>query len=488
MSPTGFPYPPHPAILQGLSAGQLASRIQRTLRLWVWLHRLYGPQPNWALSLPQPFSYPDVRDRLFAPSHGRSDALSAPALTASCTDPTCVCHRTLQAWLREASPHLSEPEWVTEMAQLTGLTPAELEHHLPLCPFATVHRSLRDDLKQLSQQGWLESLNHGQYRCVPTHHLPTLAVSSSAAPQDLFAPLDAAQSWEILRVLEAISFVQPNLQLVVQSLWEQLTATDARHRREAPSQRIFIHLDYILSETAQEQVDDLQEQIEQLWRTPDGGVIQFKTWLAREERQVQVTVYPVCLHYARRAKYLSAYGLDPDGQIGWHNYRLDRITSRRLKVFAWGDPAVPKVLKSLRHKGELPTPEFVKTALDAAWGFNFYLPRQRLILRFPTQFARWYVDNTVRHPTFRAIAYPELPRLIRQEIADTQEQQALLDLIASRPAQDAYYTAWIRTGDINVIMRLRDWRPNGEVIAPLALRHAIAQEVEQERAHYRQEP
>jgi hypothetical protein len=52
-------------------------------------------------------------------------------------------------------------EWLTEMAQLTGLAATELEQHLDQCPFATVHRSLRDDLKLLSQQGWLEATPAG---------------------------------------------------------------------------------------------------------------------------------------------------------------------------------------------------------------------------------------------------------------------------------------------------------------------------------------
>jgi hypothetical protein len=47
------------------------------------------------------------------------------------------------------------------MAQLTGLAATELEQHLDQCPFATVHRSLRDDLKLLSQQGWLEATPAG---------------------------------------------------------------------------------------------------------------------------------------------------------------------------------------------------------------------------------------------------------------------------------------------------------------------------------------
>jgi len=31
-------------------------------------------------------------------------------------------------------------------------------------------------------------------------------------------------------------------------------------------------------------------------------------------------------------------------------------------------------------------------------------------------------------------------------------------------------------GDINALMRLRDWRPNGEVIAPLSVRQQLQEE------------
>ncbi|WP_181357297.1 hypothetical protein [Stenomitos frigidus] len=57
-----------------------------------------------------------------------------------------------------------------------------------------------------------------------------MVVAIATAHFALFAALSAAQTWELLRVLETLSFVQPHLQLVVQALWEQLTAINAlRH-------------------------------------------------------------------------------------------------------------------------------------------------------------------------------------------------------------------------------------------------------------------
>ncbi|MCT7982366.1 TIGR03985 family CRISPR-associated protein [Laspinema sp. A4] len=60
-----------------------------------------------------------------------------------------------------------------------------------------------------------------------------------------------------------------------------------------------------------------------------------------------------------------------------------------------------------------------------------------------------------------------------------------MQVLANRSETDAYYRAWIREGDINVRMRLRSWRPNGEVILPLSLRHQMAEEVTRELSHYR---
>jgi CRISPR-associated protein (TIGR03985 family) len=94
------------------------------------------------------------------------------------------------------------------------------------------------------------------------------------------------------------------------------------------------------------------------------------------------------------------------------------------------------------------------------------------------------VDNTERHPTFEPITYKQLPSLIAKEVSGPQERQQLLQILNKRSPEDAYYRAWIRTGDINVIMRLRDWRPNGEVIAPLSIRQRLTAEATQELKNY----
>lgn len=479
-----FTYPPSPGILQWLSGGQFASRLLRSLRLWWLLNRLYGVECHWATELPQPFRYGALRDRLFAPSHSPSETGSVAALVADCRGTDCVCQRSLRSLLTYPSLSQSIPEWIHETAQRAGLTPTDIEAHLDQAPFAVTHRSLRQDLALLASQGWLTQVSHRGYSCLPASQWPPPPAEMTAKLD--WAGLSPAQTWQLLHILEAVAFVQPNLDVVINTLWERVGQwhSSTAKRSQPPSRRIFLHFDYILSPEAQEQVDDLQQQIESLWQTPDGGVIQFDTWVAKEQRLARVTVYPVCLHYARRAKYLSAYGIDPSGQVAWHNYRLDRIRSQHLRVLPWGDPEVPAILKQQRKTGTLPTPEWIEQQLEEAWGFNFYLPRALLILRFPPIFAKDYVEDTVRHATFRKISYADLLSLVAQQITDGQEREAVLEILRRRSPDDAYYRAWVRVGDINVIMRLRDWRPQGEVIAPLVLRQRMLAEVEEERSHY----
>jgi len=339
--------------------------------------------------------------------------------------------------------------WAVEMMHLTGISQSDWKAALLQAPFAVVHRSIRDDLKALVELGWLRQMGRGRFARVAPADWPLLPHSM---PQPASEILSTAESWDLLRVLEAVAFVQPQLNVVVDRLWQQLTQIPSpTHGAGEPEKRAFIHLYYTLPPEIQEQVDTLQDDIEQLWRQPGGGVIQFELWMARQERQTSVTVYPVCLHYARRAKYLSAYGIDPDGQLAWHNYRLDRIVSERLRVLPWRDAQIPQELKEMRDRDQLPTPKDVEEQLAIAWGFNFYLPKVWLLMRFSPWFARGYVANTERHPTFEQVDYGELRSLIVRYVPIEQQAQ-VLQVVAACSPQDVYYAGWVRLGDINDVV------------------------------------
>ena len=495
--------------LQWLVQGNLASSMSRAVRFWVILGIIYQDR-----LLPDLFRYPDLRDHLYSQQHPTSEKLKAESFVNGCGDRHCICAKSLNHWLHPSA------ELRSQLKSLTGFNHQQCETELSQLPFATVHRSLRGDLEKLAQLGWLKALPRGEFQILPVDLLPQL-------PPDIYlgfnkerspSQLTMANSWlsqnlshqqclDLLVALGTLSMVQPNLELLLDSLSELLIAEQDRDRLLSTHQNLphtFVNLDYILPPEVQDRVDDYHKQLEDLWHTADSGVIRFNyevikpdsssfhksslvkpTEFSRFSSQVkQITVYPVCIHYFRRTKYLSAYGIDPDDNMAWHNYRLDRITSESLKILAWGDRTVPKYLKQLRNSGKLPTSQEVEIELRKAWGFKFYEEPQLLLIRFSEDFARWYVDNTVRHLTFKAVPYPKIASLLQKAVSSDHERNTILTILEQRNPSDRYYQAWIRPNDVNIIQRLRDWRPNGEVLAPISLRQRMVDEATQELMHY----
>ncbi len=475
--------PPTPNVLNWLVRGQLAISLTRAVRLWYVLDRLYAPFEAWRDRLPSPWRYGDLRDFLFSEAHGKSDRLSARTLLATCTDPNCLCHRSI----RDTIP--IDDVWRVEFSLLTGIAGAELAEMLDRNPFATVHRSIRGDLKLLKECGWLIGNPGGSFCCQRLDRLPALPQVLDPPPE--LEGLTPNQQADFVALLERLTCIYPNLELVLPSFSDRLhhLARRGRSLEDTPQRRIFFEFDYVLPEEIHEYVDDIQTQIEDLWERQEGGIVQFDYEYAPPERPfhpeiVRPAVYPVCIHYLRRAKYLSAYGQDPEGEVGWHNYRLDRIQIGSLKILAWGDPLVPNALKAMRDSGQLPTPDDVAARLQEAWGFKFYTPAALLVLRFAPEFARRYVQGTMRHPTFASVAYDEIPHLVRTHVGTPSDRDRILAILARRSPQDAYFRATVRPDDINIIHRLRSWRPHGEVIAPLELRRRMAEEARAESAFY----
>lgn len=123
--------------------------------------------------------------------------------------------------------------------------------------------------------------------------------------------------------------------------------------------------------------------------------------------------------------------------------------------------------------------------MSKAWGFDFYLPSQLMLIRFDRDFGDRYVKGTERHETFKEISYQQAQNLIKQKIKQPEQKQALLKILVNRSREDAYYQVFIRYQDEkyrdnNVIMRLRAWRPKCEVLFPYELRQSIAADVAQE--------
>lgn len=488
-----FTHSPTPEILQWLSGGQLSNRLARSLRVWVILHRLYGPE-NLAEELPQPFSYPEFSRLFFGPQHLQSERASSDEIQKHCHGSDCYCQSLAQDLLFSYTC-VSRQAWINTLHSEYQLPQQDLEDTLTKPLFAIVHRALRDDLKYLTAQGWLRKGDPRGWHTLPAHRHPRPPQHLHQSP--LISHWSVEQTWQFMGLIEQISFIQPNLDTIFEDFYQALIErqhpqSDNLEDRETISisnaKRVFLHFDYAIPEDVRDHTDTLQDAIMTHWQQGQEIVIQFDYLMADSGQRVNVIVHPVCFHYLKRAKYLSAYGLDPEQNLAWHNYRLDRITSSKLTLLDWDDPRVPRLLQVLYQNNTLKTPVDVSDELERAWGITFYQPRQLLIIRFPKTFARWYVTNTKRHDTFEPMPLEQIPGLVRSSSFSPSEQQTILALVQNargqNPADFAYFRAYIRSNDINLIMRLREWRPNGEVIAPLSLRERMRAEAEQELQHY----
>ena len=104
---------PSPQTLQWLAIGQFANRFQRSIRVWLLLNKLYGNNTNWAKSLPQTFTYAELRDKLFAPTHPTSEQLKQQ-ITAQCQNNYCICHQTSADIVFAPENRQSEPQWLVQ--------------------------------------------------------------------------------------------------------------------------------------------------------------------------------------------------------------------------------------------------------------------------------------------------------------------------------------------------------------------------------------
>lgn len=454
---------PTVAVLRDLVGGILPGRLGRSIRLWSLLNELYadGAVGSCLTGLRDGWRYADLRDRLFAAGHPTGDAV-----TGGCDDRDCWCWRTGEACL-------GGDEWLL-MLVAAGVDRGEVMAVLRGRPFAIVHRALRKDLRVLCDRGWLVAAGRGRYARVRVARSAARIEGLGSGLSSSGLSLAGLSLSGLRALLEDVAFVDPS----VEPYLDGLTGGD---------RRVFLYLDYVLDDADRDRVDDYQEVLRQFWRLDQSeraGVVGFE--YGRDRGRVQwIATYPVCLYYLRRSKYLSGFGMLEAGGIGWHNFRLDRIVGE-VSILGWDDRRVPEALRARRS--DLPGVEAVQSALAAAWGFTFYEERALLLMRFDREFAARYVDGTVRHETFEPIAFEAIPGVIGRDIADRAERAIVLRVwerlqVLGRSG-DRFYRAWVRPGDINLVMRLRDWRPLGEVLAPVSLRRRMWEEARRELGQY----
>ncbi|MFB2967481.1 TIGR03985 family CRISPR-associated protein [Aerosakkonema sp. BLCC-F183] len=455
--------PPRVELLQWLARGDLKQRLLQAVRLWVWLHFLYG-EAGIKLNLPENFTYPEWRDAFFTATHTREEEI--PALH----DPKCRCAKTVAAWLFGSDFNLTQSKWKGELGKPEvqekerSFEQSLREHHLlpdnlkellhDTRLFGLTRRSLYGDLQVLIEIGWLKRQGNRYYRVKKYPRTPS--------------SIQKSDSRLIAYNLDFLT--QPDLAAIADNLSTRLNG----------QQRFFIHLEYVIPQDSIDRVEEWQAQLRELWQQEVVPPILLSYESAVWQTTLSVVVYPVCIYYYQRGPYLCAFGevpQDESGKLDFRNYRLDRIQDSI--PLSWDDPQVPVALKRRYQKKTLPIPDDIQLAIAEVWGFDYYQPPQLLLLRFDREWDNRYIRNTMRHATFARVAYQEVERLIRQNLKGEQ-QQKMLNIWRKCSPQDAYYQAQYRQGDPNVMQRLRAWRPNVEILLPVELREQAKREVEKE--------
>jgi CRISPR-associated protein (TIGR03985 family) len=465
--------PPSVALLQWLARGSLKQNLLQAIRLWVWLHLLYGPK-NRRLVLPESFTYAEWRDAFFSESHPKTD--EKPTLH----NINCPCAKLTATWLFADNGHLTQTTWerslshpdrsrwlhqqIQEFEQALrqhGALPQDFKTLLNTRLFDRTGRSLRNDLKILVEIHWLkqDAQRYARVETFPVHPIASPETTEAGAR---------------LAVPDLDFFTQPDLAAIADTLAQDLNG----------SHRFFIHVDYVVPSQHIDRVDEWQAQLRDIWLQIPVPPLKLHYYSVKLQHIWSGIIYPVCIYYYRRGPYLCGFGQFPDandGSLNWRNYRLDRIHS--LTRLNWDDSAIPATLRQYYTHDTLPSPDEIQLRMSEAWGFDYYQPSQLLLLRFEREWNERYIKNSLRHPTFELISYAHVEKLIRQQLQGRQ-QSKLLKVWRSRSEQDAYYQAHYRQGDPNVWQRLRAWRPHVEVLLPWELRQQFAQEVNQEGQFY----
>lgn len=454
---------PSPLLLQRLTRGVFCQHGLRSLRLWVWLHLLYRPDCRsfWTRGqgrISGLFSYAQWRDAFFTPGHPKGEEI--PPVH----DSRCPCSRTAYDWVALGVGREGMADWIEGVCRELGVEREDWEERLGQRLFGVTRRSLADDLRLLVELGLLQRQGHK------------------------FMPLEELPPWVREPVVKGLSSQEGRLTGMGQGrpevLFGNLDFGSLAQRYGKPVagvQRFLVHVDYVVRDRQIDRVEDWQEALYQLWQQSPVPPVRLLYRSSRLRASVACVVYPVCCYYMRRSIYLCGFGQTPTRQGQWYNFRLDHI--EELEPLSWESEELPFFLHQRYQQQSLPVPDDIRTEMESVWGFDFYLPPRLLILRFERQFHDGYIAGTFRHETFEQISYETVERQI-QQLAEPDYREQLLKVWRSRSPEDAYYQALYRHGDINVQMRLRAWRPLGEVLCPGVLRDEMAQEVKQEHDWY----
>ncbi|MBE9186349.1 TIGR03985 family CRISPR-associated protein [Microcoleus sp. LEGE 07076] len=458
MNPT---FCPNPKILQQLANGSLdqMQNLTRAIRLWVLLSWLYSDEGYNALA--NSFTYADWRQAFFGENY--KDEKQEDILNYA--DPNFAGNKTTKQWLIKWD--VSVNQWRQSLQKQIAIADRDLDELLAEKLFAQVRKSLQNDFDLLVSRNWLQRVSDAgrskNYRRLQTTPSILARLDNSNTESNL--------SYKAQIYLDMFSFLDPSLPLLA----EQVSAAG-----DEDNHRVFLYVDYLVPESSslEDAVDQFQSELQEIWESENIAPLLLTYRSAHQNLIKECVVYPVCIYFMDRAKYLCGYGSTPKGEINWYKYRLDRIISKRLESLDWQDTRVPQLLKEKYQENNLPTPKTVNDMLKAAWGCDFYKETALMVLRFDRTFAQSYLQGISIHHTCSAIDCDRAARLIAQYTPNPEHREAILKTLQSRPADDAYYQVTYRVTDYHPLRWLRALGSQVEILLPWDLRQKIAVEIQ----------
>jgi CRISPR-associated protein (TIGR03985 family) len=493
-----FNYPPTLEVLKLLTPGSLKQNLAKAVRLWVILRSIYGDNSDKVkLELAEEFTFLQWRDLFFldAKKHHLRD--KAPNLH----HPECCCAKKVTDWLFLSHLSLEKTQWCQSFQKYYSIQNDELENLLSTgivssCSqnnsqdssqdnislgainnqksnrfskslpdgrlFAVTSRNLKDhDFQSLVNLGWLKNKNNNnQDTYLIANKIPDFFLSHFKNVEN-----------------QSEQFTHEELSAFNNSLSPAINGV----------QRFFIHTEYIVHPQLYNRVELLQKQLKTIWEQDKTSLVKLNYQSAKlYQETVDCIVYPVCIYYYQRAPYLFAYGQIPQldeennwNQVDWYDYRLDRIIKLDGLHPDIDYVNIPRHFVDKCYGKYPPSPDDIKKKMSAAWGFDIYKPQELLVLRFDQYFYGNYILRTERDEMFTKISRQQVENLVKfYTPAASVKEEDLLVTVQSRSPNDIYGKVYYRVNDNNIVMRLRAWGPNVEVILPWDLRQRMKKEME----------
>lgn len=301
------------------------------------------------------------------------------------------------------------------------------------------------------------------------------------------------------------NFSQPNQESDSFDLFNELfygdevlaTTSDSLKQKK----RFFIKLQHIVNKKNKDKIGNIILQLKEVWEEKEISLIKINYESSSLEKEVELIVYPLYLFYNKRGIYLTGFGSMPDfpSKINYYNYRLDHILSQEEKnkyitILNWDEDNPDIHWQLIEKKEELQSQNSEKLyqQLHKALGVDLHRKIKTMLLRFPKTFHDYYIKESKRHETFEQLNIDknqQWKKQLKEKFQETkteiksEDMQFINDIIEANP-DDAYYTMNYRHGEeggdkveADVIMRLRAWGYNVEVLLPSDLRKRMREDM-----------